>query len=76
MTLYFENSRGVKRVIANPENRDNAWKEIYKFCEDRKFKILYQVYNTRLKGKQDDSNNRTGNKMLSSNRSNRTRKNR
>ena len=41
MKLYFENSRGNKRLIAEPETRDDAWKEIHKFCEDRNFKIHY-----------------------------------
>lgn len=41
MKLYFENSRGQRRIIAEPENENEAWKEIHKFCEDRKFKIYY-----------------------------------
>ena len=41
MVLYFENSRGVKRVIAEPQTREEAWKEIDKFCSDRNFKIYY-----------------------------------
>lgn len=41
MKLYFKNSRGQKRVIAEPKTRDEAWKEIHKFCEDRNFKIYY-----------------------------------
>ena len=32
MTLFFENSRGARRVIAEPETRDDAWKEIHSFC--------------------------------------------
>ena len=41
MTLYFENSRGERRIIAEPETEDQAWKEIDKFCEDRNFKVYY-----------------------------------
>ena len=41
MKLIFQNSQGVERGIANPNNEEEAIKEIYKFCEDRKFKIYY-----------------------------------
>lgn len=41
MKLYFENSYGERRVIAEPRTEEEAYKEIYKFCEDRKFKIYY-----------------------------------
>lgn len=41
MKLYFENSHGHRRIIAEPENENDAYKEIYKFCEDRNFKIYY-----------------------------------
>ena len=41
MKLYFENSRGQRRVIAEPQTEDEAWKEIHKFCEDKNFKIYY-----------------------------------
>jgi hypothetical protein len=41
MKLYFENSRGQRRVIAEPHSEEEAWKEIHRFCEDRKFKIYY-----------------------------------
>ena len=41
MKLYFENSRGERRIIAEPKTEDEAWKEINKFCEDRNFKIYY-----------------------------------
>ena len=41
MKLYFENSRGERRIIAEPETEECADKEIYKFCEDRNFKIYY-----------------------------------
>lgn len=41
MKLYFKNSYGKRRVIATPESRDEAWKEVHKFCADRNFKIYY-----------------------------------
>ena len=41
MKLYFENSRGERRVIAEPETEEEAMKEIHKFCNDRNFKIYY-----------------------------------
>ena len=41
MKLYFENSHGERRIIAEPQNEDEAWKEIHKFCKDRNFKIYY-----------------------------------
>lgn len=41
MKLYFENSYGKRRVIAEPETEQDVIKEIYKFCEDRNFKIYY-----------------------------------
>lgn len=41
MKLYFENSRGQRRIIAEPETRDDAWTEIHNFCEERDFHIYY-----------------------------------
>ena len=41
MKLYFENSYGDRRVIAEPQTEDEAYKEIYKFCGDRNFEIYY-----------------------------------
>lgn len=41
MKLIFQNSSGVERVIALPNNEEEAMKEIYKFCEERNFKIYY-----------------------------------
>ena len=41
MKLYFENSRGEKRVISKPKTEEEAMKEIYKFCEDKNFKVYY-----------------------------------
>lgn len=41
MKLYFENSYGNRRIIAEPKTEQDAMKEIHKFCEDRDFKIYY-----------------------------------
>lgn len=41
MKLYFENSKGEKRIIAEPKTEEEAMKEINKFCEGRNFKIYY-----------------------------------
>ena len=41
MKLYFENSIGERRVIAEPQTEEESVKEIYKFCDDRNFKIYY-----------------------------------
>ena len=47
MKLYFENSYGKRRVIAEPKNEEEAWKEIHKFCKDRNFEIYYiRTWNT------------------------------
>lgn len=41
MKLYFENSYGERRIIAEPKTEQEAMKEIHKFCDDRNFKIYY-----------------------------------
>ena len=41
MKLYFENSRGEKRVIAEPKTEEAAMEVIRAFCEERNFKIYY-----------------------------------
>jgi hypothetical protein len=41
MKLYFENSYGEERIIAEVANEKEAFKEIHKFCEERNFKIYY-----------------------------------
>ena len=41
MKLYFENSYGERRIIAEPKTEQDAMKEIHKFCDDRNFKIYY-----------------------------------
>lgn len=41
MKLYFENSRGKRRLIAEPKMEDDVTKIINEFCEERNFKIHY-----------------------------------
>lgn len=41
MKLYFENSCGERRLIANPKTDEDVFKEINKFCDDRNFHIYY-----------------------------------
>ena len=41
MTLYFQNSRGVERLIAEPSNREEVVKEINKFLNDHNYKSYY-----------------------------------
>ena len=41
MKLYFENSRGERRLIATPKTSDDTWKAINDFCNERSFKIYY-----------------------------------
>ena len=48
MKLYFENSRGERRIIAEPKTEEEAMKEIYQFCDDRNFQIYYvRSWNTK-----------------------------
>ena len=41
MKLYFQNSRGVERLIAEPSNREEVVKEINKFLNDHNYKSYY-----------------------------------
>ena len=41
MKLYFKNSRGERRIIAEPNTEEEAIKEINKFCNDRNFEVYY-----------------------------------
>ena len=41
MKLYFENSKGKRRVIAEPQTEENAYEIIHAFCEERDFAIYY-----------------------------------
>lgn len=41
MKLYFKNSQGKKRCIANVKTEDGAKEFIRQFCEERNFQIHY-----------------------------------
>ena len=41
MKLYFQNSRGVERLIAELSNREEVVKEINKFLDDHNYKSYY-----------------------------------
>ena len=41
MKLYFQNSRGVERLIAEPSNREEVVKEINKFLYVHNYKSYY-----------------------------------
>lgn len=41
MKLYFKNSYGEERVIANPKNEEEAIEAIHAFCDERNFRIYY-----------------------------------
>ena len=41
MKLYFQNSRGVECLIAEPSNREEVVKEINKFLDDHNYKSYY-----------------------------------
>lgn len=41
MKLIFQNSKGEERVIAEPESEKEAMEYIYRFCEERNFRIYY-----------------------------------
>lgn len=39
MKLYFENSYGERRIIAEPETEETAMEAIHTFCDERNFRI-------------------------------------
>lgn len=41
MKLYFENSRGERRLIGEPQTDEESWNIIDNFCAERNFKIPY-----------------------------------
>lgn len=41
MKLFFQNSKGEERVIAEPSNREEVNKEINKFLDAHNFKSYY-----------------------------------
>ena len=44
MKLYFQNSRGIERLIAEPSNREEVVKEINKFLDDHNYKSYYMQF--------------------------------
>lgn len=45
MLLYFENSRGQRRLISNPITVENMWKDINDFLKEHNFKSYYSRVN-------------------------------
>lgn len=41
MKLFFQNSKGEERLIAEPSNREEVINEINKFLNDHNFKSYY-----------------------------------
>jgi hypothetical protein len=41
MKLYFENSRGERRLIGEPKTHEESSRIYQKFCDDHNFKIYY-----------------------------------
>jgi hypothetical protein len=41
MKLYFENSRGERRLIGEPKTAEESSKIYHAFCSERNFKIYY-----------------------------------
>lgn len=41
MKLYFENSRGERRLIGEPQTDRESWSIIKDFCAERNFEIPY-----------------------------------
>lgn len=41
MKLYFRNSRGQERMIAEPTDEKECYKEIQKFLDEHNFKSYY-----------------------------------
>ena len=41
MKLYFENSRGERRLIGEPKTAEESSKIYHDFCSERNFKIYY-----------------------------------
>jgi hypothetical protein len=41
MKLYFENSYGERRIIAEPKTEETAMEAIHAFCDERNFRIYY-----------------------------------
>lgn len=45
MILYFENSKGVRRVISNPFTIQDMWDDINAFANERNYTIPYTRIN-------------------------------
>lgn len=45
MLLYFENSRGQRRLISNPTTVKDMWKDINDFAQEHNYKIPYSRIN-------------------------------
>lgn len=41
MKLYFENNYGDRYLIGEPNNSDESWNIIMRFCAERNFTIPY-----------------------------------
>lgn len=41
MKIYFENSRGERRLIGEPKTDKECWNMIHNFCAERNFEIPY-----------------------------------
>lgn len=41
MKLYFQNSRGERRLIGEPKTEEESRKIYHAFCKERNFKIYY-----------------------------------
>ena len=41
MKLYFQNSNGNEKLIAEVHSENEAYQKIKEFCEERDFKIYY-----------------------------------
>jgi hypothetical protein len=50
MKLYFENYRGERRLIGEPNTAEESRRIYYKFCADRNFNIYYVRHWTTDKG--------------------------
>ena len=45
MKLYFENSKGTRKLISNPPTVKDMWAEINRFLEKHNFKSYYSRVN-------------------------------
>lgn len=45
MVLYFENSKGQRRVISTPSDIKEMWKDINLFLDEHNFKSYYSRIN-------------------------------